>query len=65
MKPIAIVQHEADTGPGHFETHLVQRGLPYSTVRVYAGDPMPVSAADAYRASLMGGSMIANDDLQC
>ncbi len=63
MKPIAIVQHEADTGPGHFETHLVQRGLPHRTVMVYAGDAMP-SSAEAYSGICsLGGSMSANDDL--
>ncbi len=63
MKPIAIVQHEADTGPGHFETHLMQRRLPYQTVRVYDGDSMPHSA-DAYSGICsLGGSMSANDEL--
>jgi len=63
MKPIAIVQHEADAGPGHFEAHLLQKGLSYRTVRVYAHDPMPRSA-DAYSGICsLGGSMSANDDL--
>ena len=63
MKPIVIVQHEADTGPGHFETHLLQENLPYQTVRVYAGDPMPDSAAAFSGICSLGGSMSANDDL--
>ena len=63
MKPIAIVQHEADTGPGYFEAHLSNRGLSHQTVRVYADDPMPRSA-DAYSGICsLGGSMGANDEL--
>ena len=63
MKPIVIVQHEADTGPGHFETHLLQRDLPYDTVRVYAGDLMPESAERYSGICSLGGSMSANDAL--
>ena len=44
MKPIVIVQHGAEAGPGHFERYLLQKDLPYQTVRVYAGDSMPCSA---------------------
>lgn len=63
MKPIAIVQHEADTGPGHFETHLLQRSVPYLTVRVYDGDAMPRSAEAYSGICSLGGSMSANDEL--
>ena len=63
MKPIAIVQHEADAGPGHFEAHLLQRGLPYRTVRVYAADPIPRSADAFSGICSLGGSMSANDEL--
>src|SRR5688572_6106429 len=63
MKPIAIVQHEADAGPGHFEAYLLQRGLPYRTVRVYAADPIPRSADAFSGICSLGGSMSANDDL--
>ena len=63
MKPIVIVQHEADTGPGHFETHLLQKSLPYQTVRVYAGDSIPDSAAPYSGICSLGGSMSVNDGL--
>ncbi|MEO8188589.1 MAG: type 1 glutamine amidotransferase [Burkholderiaceae bacterium] len=63
MRPIVIVQHEADAGPGHFETHLLQRNMPYQMVRVYAGDPVPVSAASYSGICSLGGSMSANDAL--
>src|SRR4030095_7160343 len=63
MKPIVIVQHEADTGPGHFETYLKQRSVPYETVNVYAGDAMPDSAESYSGICALGGSMSANDAL--
>ena len=63
MKPIVIVQHEADTGPGHFEAHLLRENRPYQMVRVYAGDPMPDRAASFAGICSLGGSMSANDDL--
>ncbi len=63
MKPIVIVQHEADTGPGHFETHLLRNNLPYHTVRVYDGDSMPGSAEPYSGVCSLGGSMSVNDDL--
>ena len=63
MKPIAIVQHEADVGPGNFEQHLRLRGLSYELIRVHAGEAMPDSAAPYAALCSLGGSMSVNDDL--
>jgi len=63
MKPIAIVQHEADAGPGHFADFLLERNLPHQTVRVFAGDAMPSSAEPYAGICSLGGSMSVNDDL--
>jgi len=63
MKPIAIVQHEADAGPGHFTDFLLERNLPHQTVRVFAGDAMPSSAEPYAGICSLGGSMSVNDDL--
>lgn len=63
MKPILIVQHEEDAGPGHFERYLSKNNLPQETVRVFAGDAMPVSAATYAGICSLGGSMSVNDDL--
>jgi len=63
MKPIVIVQHGPEAGPGHFERYLLEKGLPYQTVRVYAGDPIPSSAAPFAGICSLGGRMSANDDL--
>jgi len=63
MKPIVIVQHGVEAGPGHFECYLLQKNLPYQTVRVYAGDSMPSSAEPYAGMCSLGGRMSANDDL--
>ncbi|MGZ8994419.1 MAG: type 1 glutamine amidotransferase, partial [Burkholderiaceae bacterium] len=63
MKPIVIVQHEADAGPGYFAHYLLKSNLPYQTVRVFAGDPMPSSAQPYAGICSLGGSMSVNDDL--
>jgi GMP synthase-like glutamine amidotransferase len=63
MKPIAIVQHEADVGPGNFELHLQQRGVPYQIVRIDAGDRMPASAEPYAGLCSLGGNMSVNDAL--
>lgn len=63
MKPIVIIQHEADAGPGRFERYLLENNLHYQTVRVFAGDAMPRSAESYAGLCSLGGSMSVNDDL--
>ncbi len=63
MKPIAIVQHEADVGPGNFEQHLRRRGRSYELIRVHRGDAIPDSAAPYAGLCSLGGSMSVNDNL--
>jgi GMP synthase-like glutamine amidotransferase len=63
MKPIAIFQHEADTPPGYFATWLVQRGLPYTIVRLDAGDSVPAYSRAYSGLCFMGGAMSVNDPL--
>lgn len=63
MKPVVIVQHEADTGPGHFERYLLDEQLPFTVVHVFAGDAMPESAEPYSGICSLGGSMSVNDDL--
>ena len=63
MKPILIVQHEADASAGHFERYLLREQLPHQTLRVFAREPMPRSAASYSGICSLGGSMSANDDL--
>jgi GMP synthase-like glutamine amidotransferase len=63
MQPIAIVQHEADTPPGYFATWLAQQGLPFTIVRLDAGDAVPARARDFAGLCFMGGAMSVNDPL--
>ncbi len=63
MKPVVIVQHEADAGPGYFADYLLKRNLPHQTVRVFAGDAMPATAEPYSGICSLGGSMSANDEL--
>jgi GMP synthase-like glutamine amidotransferase len=63
MKPIVIVQHEADVAPGNFELHLRARGRPYQRVRLHEGDPLPASAAPFAGLCSLGGNMSVNDAL--
>jgi GMP synthase-like glutamine amidotransferase len=63
MRPIAIVEHEGDVGPGRFAAHLDARGWPYELIRVHEGIPIP-RAADRYSGICsLGGSMSVNDPL--
>ena len=63
MRPIAIVQHEADVAPGNFELHLQARGRPYQLIRLHAGDAVPASAATFAGICSLGGNMSVNDDI--
>lgn len=63
MRPVLIVQHEADVAPGRFALWLAARGLPYETLRIDAGDAVPGSAQPYAGLCFMGGSMSVNDPL--
>lgn len=61
MKPIAIVQHEADVGPGNFEQHLQLRGQSFEVIRIDLGAALPRSAAEYAGVCSLGGNMSVND----
>jgi GMP synthase-like glutamine amidotransferase len=63
MRPIVIVQHEADVAPGTFERHLQARGRPYRVIRLHAGDSLPATAAGLAGLCSLGGNMSVNDAL--
>ena len=63
MKPIAIVQHEADVGPGNFEQHLQARGRRYEVIRIDSGAALPSSAEPYAGVCSLGGNMSVNDPL--
>lgn len=63
MKPIAIFRHAAPEGPGFFADFLDGHAVPWTLVRIDAGDAVPEDAADFSGLAFMGGPMSVNDDL--
>lgn len=63
MKPVAIFRHTESEGPGHIAAFLEQQNIPFTLIRVDAGDAVPASP-DAYAGLVfMGGPMSVNDEL--
>lgn len=63
MRPIAIIEHEADVSAGRFAEFLEARGWRSDLIRIHAGDPVPSSASAYAGICSLGGSMSANDPL--
>ena len=63
MKPVAIFRHLPTEGPGYFATYLERRCIPYSLVRIDAGEPVPADVNGFSGLCFMGGPMSVNDDL--
>jgi GMP synthase-like glutamine amidotransferase len=63
VRPVLVVQHEADVAPGRFALWLAARDLPTVTLRLHEGDVVPSSAAPYAGLCFMGGTMSVNDPL--
>jgi GMP synthase-like glutamine amidotransferase len=63
MKPVIIFRHAAIEGPGFLAPFLDEHHIPWSLIKIDAGEPMPDSIADYSGMVLMGGPMSVNDDL--
>jgi GMP synthase-like glutamine amidotransferase len=63
MKSIAIFRHAPHEGPGHFAEFCQQRGLPWTLIRIDAGEPLPATPESYSGLVFMGGPMSVNDDL--
>ena len=63
MKPIAILQHEADAPAGYFETWLRSRALACELVRIDCNEPVPADARNFSGLCFLGGAMSVNDPL--
>jgi GMP synthase-like glutamine amidotransferase len=63
MKPVGIFRFSPTEGPGHFATFLEQSGIPYSLIRLDAGDEVPEDVSAWSGFGFMGGPMSANDEL--
>ena len=63
MKPVAIFRCASSEGPGYFASFLEARALPWSLVRLDAGERVPRHAGAFSGIAVMGGPMSANDEL--
>ena len=63
MKPVAIFRHSVSEGPGYFARFLDEHGIPWTLVKVDAGDPVPQDSTRFSGLVFMGGPMSVNDDL--
>ncbi|MCX7151344.1 MAG: type 1 glutamine amidotransferase [Proteobacteria bacterium] len=63
MKAVAVFRHSSTEGPGYFARYLDGQGVPWTMVKVDAGEPMPVSPSNYSGMVFMGGPMSVNDDL--
>jgi GMP synthase-like glutamine amidotransferase len=63
MKPVAVVQHSPEAGPGYFAAWLAQQRIDMRLIRIDQGETVP-ARADAFSGlCFMGGPMSVNDPL--
>ena len=60
-RPVAILQHHGDVGPGYFEDWLREHRIDYRLVRIDQGEPVPGCADDYAGICSLGGPMSVND----
>lgn len=63
MRPIAVIQHIDNDGPGFFATWCQAQGLPLQVYRMYAGAVLPADLSGHSALCILGGPMSANDAL--
>lgn len=61
MKPVLVLQHLPDDGPGYLATWLEQHGIAMDVRR--AADAYPGDLSKHRALAVLGGEMSANDDL--
>ena len=62
-RPVAVLQHHGDVGPGHFEDWLREHRIDYRLIRIDLGEPVPPSASEYAGICSLGGPMSVNDPL--
>lgn len=62
MRPIVLLQFSPHDPPGHLESFLAARALPFRVHRVDAGDPVPADPTELSGLVLLGSTKSANDD---
>jgi len=63
MKPVAIFRHTHTEGPGYFATFLDTHSIPWLSIHVDDGAPIPAQASQFSGICLMGGTISVNDPL--
>ncbi|MDQ3027426.1 MAG: type 1 glutamine amidotransferase [Pseudomonadota bacterium] len=63
MKPVAVFRFSDTEGPGHFATFLDASRVPWTLVKLDAGESVPASSQEFSGLAFMGGPMSANDEL--
>jgi len=63
VKPIAVFRFSDTEGPGHFATFLDANQLPWTLVKLDAGEGVPATSEAYAGLAFMGGPMSANDEL--
>lgn len=62
-RPVGILQHDRDVGPGYFADWLRRHRIDHRVVRLHEGEPVPDSPDDFSGICSLGGPMSANDPL--
>lgn len=63
MKPVLVLQHQANDGPAYLATWLDRHALAWELWRADAGEPLPSTVAGYAGLAVLGGAMSANDPL--
>ena len=63
MQPVAIFRHSPAEGPGYFATYLDRHSIPWTVIKIDAGEAVPATVDGFSGLALMGGPMSVNDDL--
>jgi GMP synthase-like glutamine amidotransferase len=63
MKPVAIFRFSRTEGPGYFATFLDTCGIPWTILKLDAGEVVPGDLSRYSGFVFMGGPMSVNDDL--
>ena len=62
-RPVLVLQHHADVGPGYFADWLIEHRIDFKVVRIDEGEALPDSPEPFAGVCSLGGPMAAYDDL--